>query len=592
MKKIVDEHIFNVFKVTGRISVKEIWDLVKCSPYGFMPCNFSALILGFILKEYTNGKYSWTDGLTTDELGIDKLKESVSEVISLDITPNPRYKEKYIVTLTDEEKKFNESTATIFDISPKYCTSIEQTREQIRKKLKEYSFPIWVLKSDLEEFHLKTKSPIISKLIDNYCGIANNNNLGGMKTDNDIALEIGKLILDNPDAESDLKNILSKDNCKSSMTKYLHEYRDGELIRLSEEIGDSGQFINELRSKFDADAANWVWNIDTANQKIDELILEYDIVAESNKVLTKSTSFNSAIREWINKCGYFRISFSLAKGYLENLTPLMELLYSIKKSDNILDSQKELFDKLIKEHSAEFRDFCNNQEIVFRKACAFYVEGLSNEDVEKIYKSLPIGRFTIEKSQYLTEVEEKVRLFKASQKSEQLRTLWRKMTNTDSPREWSRKHTMPILCLVDDNDYSKAKSALDTIGNKVATEQSIEKAISYLKDAEFLKNLSDEHLLNNLFIKCIVKDYSVLLTDLDEVKEYLLQHISLEPYDWYGLPEVDRRLKQMAEAKYQTRGVNNALEMIDNLDPAQLKQYFKELVKESMVVGMEIIKKG
>ena len=83
----------------GRVSIKKIYDVLKAAPYGFMSCNLSAFILGFVLKEYASGTYSWSDGLTNDVLNVNKLKEMIDEVIRLEITPNPRYKDKYIVCL-------------------------------------------------------------------------------------------------------------------------------------------------------------------------------------------------------------------------------------------------------------------------------------------------------------------------------------------------------------------------------------------------------------------------------------------------------------------------------------------------------------
>lgn len=129
IKKDVDEAIQKAFSDGGRISIKSIYEIVQCKPYGFMPCNLSAFILGFVLKEYIDGSYSWSDGLTNDALNLDKLKEMVAEVINLQITPNARYKDKYIVAMTPEEKAFNEAASIAFGIPLHLCTSIEQTRE-------------------------------------------------------------------------------------------------------------------------------------------------------------------------------------------------------------------------------------------------------------------------------------------------------------------------------------------------------------------------------------------------------------------------------------------------------------------------------
>ena len=81
-----------------------------------------------------------------------------------------------------------------------------------------------------------------------------------------------------------------------------------------------------------------------------------------------------------------------------------------------------------------------------------------------------------------------------------------------------------------------------------------------------------------------------MLTDIDEVKRYLDSRITQEPYDWFALPEVDKKLRQMAEAKYNQEGCTKALEKIDGMDVADVKRYLKELIKDNMTVGMEIIK--
>lgn len=189
IKLLVDKIITDAFETGGgRVSIKRIYDTLSLPPYGFMPCNLSAFILGFVLKEYATGSYSWSDGLTNDLLDINKLKEMVDEVIRLQITPNPRYRDKYIVAMTDDEKAFNEATSIAFNIPLNLCTSVEQTRERIRNRMKEFAFPIWTLKYILSNESLKTDTDVLETIIDSFCGIANSNNMGATKTDSDIAM--------------------------------------------------------------------------------------------------------------------------------------------------------------------------------------------------------------------------------------------------------------------------------------------------------------------------------------------------------------------------------------------------------------------
>lgn len=588
----VDEIIQNAFASRDRISIAEIYDSLqdKNGKYGFMPCNLTAFVMGFVLKEYTDGTYNYSDGINTDVLTVPKLKDMVSEIIKNQLTPISRYKDKYIVTTTAEEKAFNEASSKIFDIPINLCNTVEQTRERIRHKMKDLSFPIWVLKYVLDDSGLRSSAETVSKLIDYYSGIANNNNFGASKTDSDIAIDIGKLCLDHQGVVEDLAALVTKDKCTDGMKTYLNQYETGILPQLADEVGDGGQFINRLKKKFDADAANWVWNVDTANQKIDEVILEYKIVVESNKVLPKNISFDATIREWIDKCSMIKISYLYAKNYWEDLSELMEMLYDIKKSGVLLDSKREKFLEQISANGVAFNRFYIDQAPLFRKACAFIVSRFTDEEVREIYKLLPNNLFTSEKSDYQNAVQIAVDKYISEQSATKLREIWNEKTGTDTPRQWSKKYKTPVLCMVPDAELTEARSAFRTLNSKQPDAASIDKAIEYLERADFFDRLSSQEERDKAFREKIVKSYIIMLTDLDEVRDHLIRTIGSEPYDWYATPQVDNELREMAEFKYNETGCNKALEKIEDMDVAEVKEYLKRLIKDNMIVGMEIIK--
>ena len=147
------------------------------------------------------------------------------------IPPNPRYKDKYIVTMTPEERKFSDVASEAFGIQRNLCSSIEQTRERIRED--EGSFiPIWCLKYILDTENLKTDKDTMVELIDGFSDIANSGS--AQETDSDIAISIGALCIEHEDASTDLKSILSSTKCKEGMDAYLHQFEDGELVKLAE----------------------------------------------------------------------------------------------------------------------------------------------------------------------------------------------------------------------------------------------------------------------------------------------------------------------------------------------------------------------
>ena len=152
---------------------------------------------------------------------------------------------------------------------------------------------------------------------------------------------------------------------------------------------------------------------------------------------------------------------------------------------------------------------------------------------------------------------------------------------------------MPILAIVPDDEVQEARVAFDAVNASHPDPSATERALYYLERASFYDIMKNSQELDRIFTASIIKDNAVMLPDVDEVKEYLSERIGAEPYDWwFALPEIEKRLKQMAEAKYSSGGYARALEKIDGMPVDEVKRYLKELIRNNMTVGMEIIKEN
>ena len=186
-------------------------------------------------------------------------------------------------------------------------------------------------------------------------------------------------------------------------------------------------------------------------------------------------------------------------------------------------------------------------------------------------------------------VKQTVKEFKLTRKSMQLRKLWSEKTGTESPKKWSEQFKTPILCMVPETEIEQARAAFDTLNRNQPDAGSIDKALEYLESAGFYDSLKDGKARDAAFKRCIIKNYDVILTDLDDVRDYLVRTVG-SPYSWLGLPSVETKLKEMAQAKYDETGCDTALEKIDSMDVEDVKRYLKQLIRGNMTVGIEIIK--
>ena len=591
IKAKVEELMRNKLKKDGRISIKTIFDTLSIAPYGFMPCNLTAFVLGFLLKEYCGGKYTWSDGTTSDELTLDKMKEMIHEVLQLERTPNPRYRDKYIVTMPQEVKAFIDITSKAFSIQKSQCTSVEAARERVRAKMKTLSFPIWSLNYIIEGESLDTDAEVIKRLIELYGLLANNVREETGMSENDIAIEIGKISLKHDTATSDLEKLFTAEKCTEGIKVFLDVYDNGELPQLAQAINDGNQYINVLRSKFDADAANWVWRKETAENMIDAVILEYRIIEESNKWVDTSKSYKEALRAWSNKANNMRLAFNAIKNDVDDLDIFLDNIYEICQTDKLQEQHKETFIKNMRSYGAKFVDFYNNrQKEVFKKVYDFDLTGLSDTDKDKVFSAMPMGCFIKDKVGYSAMVVKMVEDLKKGLNSMRLRNLWQDKTNTANPYQWSELYRMPIFAMLSDTEYSTCRKIFATVNSKNADAKDISDAITYLENAKFFDLLNDSTQRDKMFVRNIIQDNAVMLTNINEVKDYLHNHVSDAPYYWYGSPAVKSSLDKMAEAKYNKEGYEIAFKKIDEMSADNVKRYLKDLIKNNKNVGVEIIK--
>jgi hypothetical protein len=588
IKIFIEEEIHTAFNNDGKVSIFQLYNKLKAVPYGFMPCNLTAFIFGFVLKEYANDTYRWSDGQISDNMSPEKLKEMIKEIIDLQSTPSNRHKEKFIVTMTEEERAFTTATSKIFNIPENQCASIEQMRDRLRSKMKELSFPIWCTKEMLSSLELSVPKKIVENMITAYIGVANSLNISSSKTELDIALEIGKQCINSPNVVEDLVKLFTKENCRNGMIEYLKNYDKGQLVKLSDEIGDAGSYINVLKQKFDAAEANWVWNIETANKKIQEVILEYSIIAESNKYNTKMNTYEETLREWCDKLNFVRIPYDVIKNDVDDIKLFLEALYSLKRTGMISDVKKIEFLQMLQTKEKSFYEFWQSQNTLFKKVASFYLEGLTDEQAEDVMKKIPSNVFIKDKSEYYKIVESTVNDFKNKLGKEKLREIWREKTGTGSPREWSTKYLTPLMCMIE-KDEDNARKFFAYIDSKNPSEYEVRLALDYIDKADIFDKLNSAEQRDKCFLKRLVKDYVTVLSDADDVRKHLINRVTADVYDWYQSGEVERKIKEFAEYQYMAGGSEKALRKIEEMEPDKLKTYLKDLIRNNIMVGIEII---
>lgn len=595
MKIAVNSVVDSGFQQEGRVALGDIYDVLEAAPFGLNRCSFTAFILGFLLKEYVDGSYEATDAVTSAPLDVAKLKDLVDGVMARDV--GGKYKEQYIASMSEREKSFVDAAVQIFNLDRAECASIEKTCQLIRAEMQRMAFPLWTVKylPELQD----DRGEHVKKLVDLFRGLMNPSaaspELAAQGAASSVfATKIGEFCQQYPDAVGALAELATSESTSRGMKEFLKEFEGGKLIKLSDEIKDSGRYLNKLKEKFNADAANWVWNQGTAEQMIRETILEYEIVAASNAILPRqSASYSESLDAWRSTSEQIRMSYEKAQSCMLEMKEFFTLLYEIATKGDIIEEWKAKWLVELRSQGANFRTFYTNQAPYVEASCSFYFEGFehTDEDLKAILESPRLEKaFVMDEEKYLEQFEKAVQERRATKEKERLRKVWRDKTGTDSPRQWSRGRLFPIQLFFSADEWERARDALDLANGKPGDETSVKNALDFLSDATFYKDMLDDDKLDRLFRDKILRDNSVLFPTLDDVKTVLCAKVSEEPYEWLGHPALEATLDELVLCAYNERGLKMVADKITRMDGEKVKEFLLQLLQSNPKVGVQILK--
>jgi len=576
IKVEVDKFIESAFarEGGGQISIDEIYDFLE-ETYGFAPCNLSAFLTGFLLKEYGGEPFRYSDSSGGHEqMTQDKLAEMISNYIGK--SPKPTY----IVKMTADEMAFYKLTEKAWGIFENSCSSTDQAARAVAAKMRDLELPVWCLET--------IDTACVFDVVQKYIELVQKEGNEAHKK----AVEIGKIASAKTSLSDNLFALLTKDNCQNGMREYLKSFENGKIIELAIAIGAENNVLTDIRRLFKVEYS-CLWNEQMGKDEIRKLLTEYSVVKESNAILnTTAHSLLESYKEWRERLKFFSISCEALQEKYPVLEKFLNMLLKICQQPDvdILHDQIKAFLVELTEHNTKIKELFNNDKHMFAEVYEPYLEDLSDSDIAEIKSKLQTSLFELPKTVCNSKVRDASEEFRRNQLKMQLFRLWKDKSGTKNPREWSSHHRTPILSCVSDKEFDTAKKAFETLNRNGGTDNEIKAALEYLGSTKLFDIISDDNECNAAFERDILGQYNILLSNLDKVRD-TLDHLSVDIYDWRDNPSVRDKIKQLAEAEYNAGGSDKVLQIIDNMEDIQLKQYLKRLIKDSISVGIEILTK-
>jgi len=576
MKADLEKRIAKSFSAGGQVGTAELCDCLL-EDYGIPPCNLAAFLLGFLLRPYAGEPYRYGDAAgSSGEMTAEKLAEMLGDYLGYVAKGGRAPRETFIVQMTAEERSFYALTCEAWGIAPTACGSVAQTAAAINNRMQEWRLPLWCLQDMADE--------------KDFLAVQQYSELGRKegKEAHAIALGLGRMAQEDPALADGLKALLRIERLQEGMEKFLTTFVQGEILQLSEELSHRGQLMQDVRRKFEQDYS-CLWSRETGEGRLLEIRTEYRATLATNEVLREAaTGWDRARAAWRERLNFLRVSADSLAEQSDAFAQMKDFFLTLAKGSDFLPDRLQDFVRLLEDSKEEITKLLGEDEAVFAKAYAPYLEGLSESDRNKIRSKVEKGLILKAKSYANEKVKQGAEEYRRGQLKEQLKDLWKEKTGTRDPRDWSLRYQTPVLVCVGMDEYDEAVRVFSLLEHRDGRDADLKKAIDFLQGASFFAVLSDERRRDAAFRRIVVGKYASLLPDLWMVREKLLA-LGIAPYDWAGNPRVEEKLKGMARASYEAGGSAKVLSKIDSMDDATLKAYLKRLVEGNMTVGMEIL---
>ena len=568
----IDKRIQEAFKDEGQISIGEICDLLQ-DDYGFAPCNLTAFIIGFLLKEYGDEQYRYTDSSGGHEqMTPEKLAEMIGNYISK--TPKPR--PTYIVKMTTEEMAFYDLTEKAWGIQPNSCSSAVNAAFAVSMEMRNLELPVWCLEDvvSLEEF----------EVIQSYIELVQREGDEAHRK----AVEIGRKALGEPSLGERLSNSISIENCQKGMRNYLQSFENGKIYELATAIGAENNLLGDISQQFKVDYS-CLWDKQIGEGEISKLLVEYNIVKVSNEILNSSAhSLSEIFEEWRNHIKFIGISHASLGNRYPALNKVFDIIQKILDEEDILPDKLRIFNSELETQRLAIKELLENNRKVFKEVYQIYLENLSDDEIYDMMGQLPVGLFNLSNTECNSKVKEIAGIYRKNLLRSQLGQIWKEKTDTKNPFEWSNRKKTPVLCCVPVDEFEIAKRSFETLNNNFGTDDEIRAAQNFLNHTTLFDVLNDDEKCDEAFTREIIGNYCLLLSDINRVRDDLDQ-LPIDVYEWRENPNVKIRIKQLAEAEYHSGGSDKIVEKIDKLPDADLKQYLKKLIMNNMTIGIELL---
>jgi hypothetical protein len=570
-------------------SIRKLYIDLQRPPFGLLCAPHSAFVLGFVLKTWLTGqrKLQWTNGVTSKPLDAAVLAEIIESVVK-DDGGNTIKNEKLICRLSKEEKAFIEQSSVIFGSSPLLDGTVEAALNAVGARLEQLSqrVPLWVLPGYIRAQDDPNADAMV-KVIDDLCEANSISSKGDTEARGNKVKEIGKVLLMTPGLAEAMAKYMTPIIFDEAFQNYVDSAKP-ELKAVAERMGDSSRiYCKEAKKRFVA-TSGWLWKRGDTETVLEEVYRQV-LCGEHIRRLAGASgimSFEDALNLLRNMV---LIENKVPTEFWARKHPSLHRFFDLLGRTSIGGEEVKAFEDILKQQEGVIREVffdatqarqLNAMQEMFREVWPMAVA-----ESRALYNTFPPDSAKADEQSFKMQGRSKIEEFSRTLVSKQMAMLWRKRTGTESPKEWSRKHSLPAECVLAADD---ARSIVDAIANPggVSAERLQSVRDKLAKDDVFL----DVPAAGANFIKRVLPArYQKIGFSVGELSDLLCSKLGDAPDQWLSDGRLLEAIDAFVKQGYDTHARKQAVEKVNKLSDAEAKMLLLKLINQIPDAGLSIL---
>jgi len=600
------ERIRGLFDKNESISLSEIWEILQNPPFGLYPSPLGSFILGILMKEYSEGGYYYTDGVTQGEINPTKMVEILYDVIK-------SQKEWKLLKLSLEHRKFCELIKKIFKLSDEDVKYPKMAIISLRNKIKnQYRYPLWMLTFVIhsDESLFDKEKEILVNLITKLDDIIKTLPIEERSSDVEITKDTEQLIrelityIDEQDSYivNELTEFVRIDKFNDSFNIFVRQYIDDPRIDI--------QLVDKkLRERLQEEP--WAWTEDKVKEILNKMQLEIELTNQLSKLFGINEVFiEETCREIRNKIKSL------------DFLPLWIYCYHPEVNEDtksiLLEIEKVVYSNRPLELSVNFKEIIEkvdrNVDNIIKvlneseEALRSWVYSKLNRELSDIELNAVFDRIKeivkedkkVEESQLLKEIRDVLKRLKVTVLQERVKQKLEDIFGTSDVLQFYRSNLIPIALIkylpeienaelppeISTDEFFRDLTKLNTL-----SEQKLELYVKILEsNKQIFQVLNERDIWVKLFKNFFGKEWiEGVFTDddLKDLRGFLMKSLGEKVENWDD-HQIRREFDKWKKIKYKERFYDRIRKMLSDLDESEVRNLLFELI-EYTDIGLRIL---